>query len=633
MIDPRRSTCLNKKEGMATTGSAYPRAGAAPGRDRFDREKYFPSGWQLGTPEFLSLFHRFSYIYKPLTGGSWLSAEEKWSLTDTEILKAIACAHPRFFLGCRAGRATRFGVLDIDANSRYHDPTQLKKIQDALAAAGIKKTVLYRSSRSGGWHLYIFFGEPISSRDLQNQLAGLLSLNGFKIAKGTLEIFPSPGDHSLGYGLRLPLQPGWAWLDKQTGGVQYEREDMHAMEALGMFLADVADASNSMHEFHQLKRHVEELQARREKSGTTSPSPESAKAPLANVVPLKRTAASNSDPASESVVISVFKHLPPNINPPDWLRGRQYYAAGLYGPSQRADAIFSIGHYLFYGDPEIDLRPLGYGCEAERQWVIEQILNAKHNDYSDDINNGRADAFVQIERATHWLPAPRRDREARPYKMEVPPAWPLANAKRKLDARQRIICALNQIAGPGKTFTLRQLRRQAKCSMDTIYKHKDLWQHDYEDLASDSFANDPGEYNAVVDAADPEIPSPVPVDPPLVDMGLLAARRIAFEIALRRNWQKKKKLTKTEQRKKDNAEAAWKERVTSAIAESLLPERTLRNLQAIVAFLTFCLLTAPCEEDATWLHSYIGELKNEIDRRSADIKLKLVPGRAPPDTG
>ncbi len=614
---------------MTTTGLSSSRASNVAQRDRFDREEYFPSDWQLGTSVFLSLFHRYGYIYKPLTGGSWLSAEKKWSLTDTEILKAIACAHLRFFLGCRAGRATRFGVLDIDANSRYHDPTQLKKIEDALAVAGIKKTVLYRSSQSGGWHLYIFFAEPISSRDLQNQLTGLLSLNGFKIAKGTLEIFPSPGDQSLGYGLRLPLQPGWAWLDKQTGDVQYEREDMYAIEAVDMFVADVADASNSMHEFHQLKRHVEELKAKSEKIRTISPN---AKGPPTNVVPLRRTATSSSDPASEAVVVSVFKHLPPNINPPDWLRGRQYYAAGLYGPSQRADAIFSMGHYLFYGDPEIDLHPMGYGCEAERQWVIERILNAKHNDYSNDINNGRADAFVQIERATHWLPTPGRDKEARPYKIEIPPAWPLANAKRKLDARQRIIVALNQIAGPGKRFALRQLRRQARCSMDTIYKHKDLWQHEYDDVAFDFFAGDPGEYNVVVEGPDLSFAPPSFFDPTLVDPGLLVARLMAYQIASGRTWPKEK-LTKTEQRKKDNEEAAWKERVTSVIAEALLPESTLKNLRAIVGFLTFCLLTAPCEEDANWLSSYIGALKNEIDRRSADIKLTLVPGGASCDTG
>lgn len=614
---------------MTTTGSSHSRTGGAGARNRFDREQHFPSGWQLGTSEILSLFHRFGYIYKPLNGGSWLSAEEKWRLTDTEILKAIACAHPRFFLGCRSGRASRFAVLDIDANSRYHDLKQLQKIKNALSEAGIAKTVLYRSSRSGGWHLYIFFSELISTRDLNEQLTALMALKGFRVAKGTLEIFPSPGENSLGYGLRLPLQPGWAWLNPETGEIIYEREEMHALEAVGMFVADMADASNARHDFHQLKRFVEELQSKKEK--IAAPVKDRVKGP-APVIPIRRTAASKSDPQSEAAVVSAFKHLPPNINPQDWLRGRQYYAAGLHGASQRADAIFSLSHYLFYGDPEIDLRPLGYGYESERQWVIEQILQEKHNDYSEDISRGRADAFAQVERAANWRPTGRKDATPRKYTAEVPIAWVRANAKRKTEARKRIVVALNELcAGAGKQFTLRQLRKQAKCSMDTIYKHKDLWQSEYEDLASGFFANDPGEYNAVVEAACPKEQPLTTTLPKTAPPGLLAARRIAYEISMRRNWQRKR-ITKTEQRKREQEELDWQTKVNAVVLESRLPEKTVKDLRAIVSLLAFFLLTAPSEEDANWLHSYIGELKNEIDKRMAASKLSLVPGRAPPET-
>lgn len=69
----------------------------------------------------------------------------------------------------------------------------------------------------------------------------LLSLNDFQVAKGTLEVFPHPGDASLGMGLRLPLQPGWAWLDKKTLDVEYERYELSATKALEFFL-DVLDA-------------------------------------------------------------------------------------------------------------------------------------------------------------------------------------------------------------------------------------------------------------------------------------------------------------------------------------------------------------------------------------------------------
>ncbi|HEY9870589.1 MAG TPA: hypothetical protein V6D08_15595 [Candidatus Obscuribacterales bacterium] len=45
---------------------------------------------------------------------------------------------------------------------------------------------------------------------LRKQLVNLRTLTGFSVQKGVLEVFPNPGEGSLGYGLRLPLQPGWA---------------------------------------------------------------------------------------------------------------------------------------------------------------------------------------------------------------------------------------------------------------------------------------------------------------------------------------------------------------------------------------------------------------------------------------
>lgn len=111
--------------------------------NRFCRDKFFPKDQKESMGRFLSLFHRYGWIYRPFTGDGWLSANEKWALTDSEILKAVACMHPKFYLGARADKATRFAVLDIDAGSKYHSPKQLGLITDALAAAGIKETNLY----------------------------------------------------------------------------------------------------------------------------------------------------------------------------------------------------------------------------------------------------------------------------------------------------------------------------------------------------------------------------------------------------------------------------------------------------------------------------------------------------------
>jgi hypothetical protein len=251
---------------------------------RFSRAQFFPASCDEEVQNFLKLFHRYGYIYKPLSSGSWLSANESWQLTDTEILKAIACAHSKYILGCRAGRSTYFAVIDIDAGSRYHNKTDLERIQQILSKAGIRHSVLYRSSESGGWHLYLFFDEPVSSKDLRKQLFELFRLSGYVIAKGILEIFPHPGESSIGQGLRLPLQPGWAWLNEESLAVRDDRFELNPAEALSRFLSDFENEANTRHDFHQMRAYVESLAARQEqvKIETTK------NAASSNVIPLTR---------------------------------------------------------------------------------------------------------------------------------------------------------------------------------------------------------------------------------------------------------------------------------------------------------------------------------------------------------
>ena len=251
-------------------GLAQARSASAAAPTRFDRLQYFPKGWETCVAQFLELFHRFGYIYKPLSGGSWYSANENWKLPDSEILKAIACAHPKFYIGCRAAKTTRFAVLDIDQNSRYHNKQSLEKLLQCLSQAGLSRSSLYRSSYSGGWHLYLFFEEPIASLELRRQLFKLLTLNDFQVGKGQLEIFPHPGgEGSMGLGLRLPMQPGFAWLDKKTLEIEHERNELDATYALELFL-DVLDGdANSFEDFRRLKAHVQELEKRRTSASVT----------------------------------------------------------------------------------------------------------------------------------------------------------------------------------------------------------------------------------------------------------------------------------------------------------------------------------------------------------------------------
>jgi hypothetical protein len=109
-------------------------------------------------------------------------------------------------------RQTRYGLLDIDAESPYCNPESLAEIRAALETIGIVRTLLIRSSHSGGLHLYIPLPEPIKTFDLAVALHECLSAQGFQFTNGQLEQFPNVktyGNERIVHynGHRLPLQP------------------------------------------------------------------------------------------------------------------------------------------------------------------------------------------------------------------------------------------------------------------------------------------------------------------------------------------------------------------------------------------------------------------------------------------
>jgi len=606
----------------AITGQIQARSANASVPAKFARKQFFSKEWDFCLAQFIELFYRYAYIYRPLSGGTWSSANENWKLSATEMIKAIACAHEKFYIGTRAGKTTRYAVLDIDAKSKYHNKKWLDKLLLVLAKAGITRSSLYRSSFSGGWHLYIFFDEPINSNDLRRQLVKLLSLNDFDVAKGTLEVFPHPGEASLGMGLRLPLQTGWAWLNKETLEVEYERYELSASKALEFFL-DVLDGdANPFQAFRDLKRHVQDLDARK-----TAASNHGLNADTTNVLPLKRP--EKTLPASEftAFVSSVFGQLPPGLNADTWYKGRAFHLEGLSGPSQRAEAIYCLGHYFFYGDPDRDLPPLGYGCEDEREWAIQKFLEVHHNGQSEDINRGRADAFAQVQRAAHWRPAHKKADEPIKYSPVRPISWIRENANRKSDARKRITDALEGIRKLKRRFTTVELQQEAECSRETLYKHGDIWQKDYQDykdLADGFFAICTDEYNAVVEAACPESKPPSTPLEKITPPGLLAARRVVYEISMRskRDIQNKQKTALRSSEASDNE---WRDKVASLTKEtpSELPVQRLKSLLVVLAHY---LSLAPYEEDAVPLHTYISALRLELNSRSHGPERLLFSG-------
>lgn len=107
--------------------------------------------------------------------------------------------------------------------------------------------------------------------------------------------------------------------------------------------------------------------------------------------------------------------------------------------------------------------------------------------------------------------------------------------------------------------------------------------------------------------------------------GLLDARRIAYDIAMRAKWRKQKRSAQTRKRKDQEAND-WHARVNAARAEWIEPGITKDRMHAIYTLLSFFLLTAPTEEDANWLYECIGEMKTELAQRSTGMRLCLVKG-------
>jgi hypothetical protein len=554
-----------------------------------------------------------------LSGGSWYSADERWKLPDSEILKAIACAHPKFFIGCRAGKSTRFAVLDIDQKSRYHNKQSLDKLLHALSDAGLSRSSLYRSSYSGGWHLYLFFEEPINSADLRKQLIKLLTLNDFQVGKGQLEIFPHPGgDGSLGLGLRLPMQPGFAWLDKKTLDIDYERHELDPTQALELFV-DVLDGdSNSYAAFRQLKTYNEQLEKRKAAAVARGRGE-----PPSNVVPIRRTEKAADSVEFSDFVRDVFHRLPPGIIVDNWYKGRLYHLNGLNGPSQRAEAIECIGHYLFYGDPSRDLPALGYGYEQERQWALEEFLRARNNGQSHEINRGRADAFAQAERAANWRPAHKKAEEPVKYAPVVPIAWVRENANRKADARKRISNALDGLKERQQKFTTEELRKAAKCSKETLYNHRDIWHKDYEDLAEGFFAISTDEYNDVVGAGSTQTQPPTTSFDQDMPPGRLAARRIAYEISMRS--QRDKRLAqKTALGSQEASESTWQDEVTR-LTQNEPSTLSVPEIKVLLTVLAVYLGMAPDYDSQTGLQMYMSELKEQMSASMNGPQLVVRP--------
>jgi hypothetical protein len=147
---------------------------------------------------------------------------------------------PSKAVGVRFDQTTKYLMIDIDIRSLCH-PDINKAEWDRLLAVmrdnGLKHPIIMRSSDSGGYHIYYWFGEEVGTYKLAELLWSICHKNKFLIKDGNLEIFPNPKSwNSLYKGHRLPLQ-------KNSGSV--------LVDINGDDLVDRLDIENQWGEFCQ----------------------------------------------------------------------------------------------------------------------------------------------------------------------------------------------------------------------------------------------------------------------------------------------------------------------------------------------------------------------------------------------
>lgn len=367
------------------------------------------------------------------------------------------------YRGCYFGAETRHGVIDIDIESKYHNLESLAGLVADFIAIGLP-LVPYQSSNSGGWHLYFYFDRYAPSQEVEATIKDYLRARKYEIKSGTLEVFPS------GNALRLPLQQGFAWLSL-NGKIKKGREELSQDEALERFAEDIKENQANWQEVKSL---------------------------IGSQISLIRSAAGDAGAGmEESPDDEGFEGLfRGGLDWEKYQRGREYWQQGLTSSGQRHDAVFCIGHYLWYGDKASGVLPLPYSRNAKaRAAKIRDWLQANHNGQSKAVNSGdHREVAGQIERATSWTrqtPLIKEKYESYPLTerllkrlewlyQKTGKLWTIeelekANVDRSLDARHRIAVAIAQLEAEGAQLTQAAVAIRAGACRKTVRRHSDLF--------------------------------------------------------------------------------------------------------------------------------------------------------------
>lgn len=396
----------------------------------------------------MSLYSRRErHIYKSST--SWKIS--KFPLTAKLIEAAFSAKSEKVF-GAFWSNETEFAVIDIDTQSQYHSASRASDLLDKLAAVGLSKALLFQSSASSGWHIYFPFTSKVCSVELETYLKRFLRLSNFSIRCGQLEVFPS------GNALRLPLQRGFAWLDRNFE-VAVKREQLTTDQAYSRFISEFENNKNN---WHQAKIALEE----------------------------------HFQSHESAIKTEGFDHLyGSRLISQNYEKGRHFWQNGLVEQNQRHEAILCVEHYLWHGDPAIGLpaRPGRFNDQARFDLILDW-LKEKHNGLSGHVANGNWRTIkLDIERAVKWRAAGAGKSSVESYPcteraLEVLEArarrtgraWTMddlkkGNDRREAQARKKISCAVAAMRLAGEQLTRNGIARESGCSPNTVSKHGDIW--------------------------------------------------------------------------------------------------------------------------------------------------------------
>lgn len=380
-------------------------------------------------PHGAKLAQLFSY------GWNWIEAPNEggavaWKTVDKFPLRPRVLwqrwQDPSVLVGVRFGKDTPYAMIDIDAGSPYHG--RLNDIQECLETIGLEATVAIRSSFSGGYHIYIPLGRSHPTFGVACAIRQCLEAQGFTVNPGELEIFPNEKQYGKSWigefvdynAHRLPLQPS-------SGAALVGYDGTPTTNSLAIFLAAWENATkvNALTD-DDFTEAIGIARANRRRRGRRATGPVE-----------------------------------------DWREDLlAIISEGWTGPKQTNQLLKDIACYG---------RVFEKLCGVELAEYVERVATTRPGyeqwcGHQHEIWQ-RSFMWARAAEKYYWPlgDTPLRTREKLPD----------INAQRARDARDRIADAMQHlrfdVVGLAVRDLAERLVKEARCSLQTLYKNLDLW--------------------------------------------------------------------------------------------------------------------------------------------------------------